>query len=356
MGESEAGYDAMIQWIQARIELPGYASELWLGEHDEVAIEFLSNPGTQRLLAVMQDGALRLATNNIAMLQGSFKQLTYYIKPDGAKLSRPTIAKVIQYGTISGAGMHALLRQMNGVYAPQIFGSKAWPESIKKDFTGQFHKFMASLTETTFEAQGKTVLYLPSNSIDDVNVAAKNKDLVQQLESVVIHWTRQIKEVVNNHDNATDAEVHGPLEEIKFWRSRTVDLSGISEQLQRADVTKVVAVLDAAKSSCVARGARRASESGRKRPRRRARSNPPLPAGPARCLVPRRRPLPAHLPLCGAQLSRLRRSRSASRRGASRRTTTSSSSSRSRARARRSPRRSPRRSRRSCRGCSTASA
>ena len=37
MGESEAGYDAMIQWIQARIELPGYASELWLGEHDEVA-------------------------------------------------------------------------------------------------------------------------------------------------------------------------------------------------------------------------------------------------------------------------------------------------------------------------------
>ena len=34
MGESEAGYDAMIQWIQARIELPGYASEQWLGEHN----------------------------------------------------------------------------------------------------------------------------------------------------------------------------------------------------------------------------------------------------------------------------------------------------------------------------------
>ena len=47
-------------------------------------------------------------------------------------------------------------------------------------------EFMASLTETTFEAQGKTVLYLPSNTIEDVNVAAKNKDLVQQLESVVV--------------------------------------------------------------------------------------------------------------------------------------------------------------------------
>ena len=324
----------------------------------------------------MQDGALRLATNNIAMLQGSFKQLTYYIKPDGAKLSRPTIAKVIQYGTISGAGMHALLRQMNGVYAPQIFGSKAWPESIKKDFTGQFHKFMASLTETTFEAQGKTVLYLPPNSIDDVNVAAKNKDLVQQLESVVIHWTRQIKEVVNNHDNATDAEVHGPLEEIKFWRSRTVDLSGISEQLQRADVTKVVAVLEAAKSSCVSR-AERCRASGREKAARAPRSS----LGGARA---RRRP-PAIAPARGRGLVRTRRDpgRAPAAHGAR---------ARSRLRARAAPsgrfetpaahpggerrgeqqpqvprvdhgpvrgaraRRSPRRSRRSCRGCSTASA
>ena len=39
--------------------------------------------------------------------------------------------------------MHSLLRLMNGVYAPQIFGSKAWPESIKKDFTGHFHKVRA---------------------------------------------------------------------------------------------------------------------------------------------------------------------------------------------------------------------
>ena len=45
--------------------------------------------------------------------------------------------------------------------APQIFGSKAWPESIKKDFTGQFHKFMASLTETAWDQRGTTTLYIP---------------------------------------------------------------------------------------------------------------------------------------------------------------------------------------------------
>lgn len=38
---------------------------------------------------------------------------------------------------------------------------------------------------------------------------------MQHLESIVIHWTRQIKDVVNNHDNALSAEILGPLEEIE---------------------------------------------------------------------------------------------------------------------------------------------
>lgn len=135
--------------------------------------------------------------------------------------------------------MHSLLNLMHGVYGPQLMGNNSWPDSTKKELTGQYHKFMASLTETAHQALGKTVLYLPNENFDDVNKAAKDKDFVQQLESIVIYWTRQIKEVVNHHDNADIAEVSGPLEEIDFWRSRTVDLSGISEQLQRPDVKKV---------------------------------------------------------------------------------------------------------------------
>jgi hypothetical protein len=50
--------------------------------------------------------------------------------------------------------------------------------------------------------------------------AAKDKDLVQRLEATVIHWTRQIKEVVTNQDNATTtAETGGPLDEIAVHHS-----------------------------------------------------------------------------------------------------------------------------------------
>ena len=49
---------------------------------------------------------------------------------------------------VAGASMDTLLRLMNNIYSPQILGTNnAWPESIKKDFTNHFHKFMYSLTE-----------------------------------------------------------------------------------------------------------------------------------------------------------------------------------------------------------------
>ncbi len=57
-----------------------------------------------------------------------------------------------------------------------------------------------TLKKKAENAKGKTVLYLPAENIPSPEIAAKEKDLVQRLESTVIHWTRQIKEVVNNQD------------------------------------------------------------------------------------------------------------------------------------------------------------
>jgi len=42
----------------------------------------------------------------------------------------------------------------------------------------------------------------------------------------MIHWTRQIKEVLNAQEALETAESAGPLEEIEFWNNRCIDLSG----------------------------------------------------------------------------------------------------------------------------------
>lgn len=102
-------------------------------------------------------------------------------------------------------------------------------------------------SERVHGGRGHTVLYVPPLEPMDPNVAAGEKDLVRQLESTVIHWTRQIKNVVNTQDRAEgDA---GPLAEIALWRARAVDLTGLRAQLDSPGVRGVIAILSAAKSA-----------------------------------------------------------------------------------------------------------
>ena len=70
--------------------------------------------------------------------------------------------------------------------------------------------------------------------------------------AAMIHWTRQIKEVLSSQDTFEAAENSGPLEEIEFWRSRCADLSGISEQLDKPGVKRIQSILEHSKSSYVA--------------------------------------------------------------------------------------------------------
>ena len=62
---------------------------------------------------------------------------------------------------------------------------------------------MATLVEIANQIQGRTVMYIPEEDLEDMETSSRDKDLVQRLEYVLIQWTRQIKEVVSNQDNAT---------------------------------------------------------------------------------------------------------------------------------------------------------
>lgn len=67
----------------------------------------------------------------------------------------------------------------------------------------------------------------------------------------VIHWARQIKEVLSSQNAFETAENSGPLDEIEFWQNRCADLSGISKQLDKPGVKRVTHILELAKSSYV---------------------------------------------------------------------------------------------------------
>ncbi|KAJ3195453.1 Dynein heavy chain 2, axonemal [Irineochytrium annulatum] len=322
-------YERLAARLRLLINLEDYKDDLWTSENEAYTIEFLKDSSRRRLIVYIDTSNVPIAGETvpgiaipvaseeelhkmhkpILVVQSSLpvpsasgsggvyqhmKGLMYFLKEpslDEKDLNDENFEKKIQYGTLSvppaaasagGANvMDCLLRMMQGLFVPVLSENQHWPESVRKDFRNQMNKFMAFLTDTTFQMKGHTVLYVPNDFSSDFptiavpvlpqdNPAApstppvlsqqpiaavdgtviKVKDVVQRLESLLVHWTRQIKDVVNNqHTSGETTENSGPLEEIQFWRSRCDDLSSISEQLKRPEVQRIISVLEAAKSS-----------------------------------------------------------------------------------------------------------
>jgi dynein heavy chain len=191
---------AMLEWMRKTLKLKGCTPEKWTEEHDSVAIQFLTSVEVRKLVAYMStEGELCMLTP-YSSFSTAPKSFCYWIRKDsGTPLTSATIKTAVQFGFVNGGGMDSLLRLMQDVYLPTMKTTDIWPESVRKDFLGQLHRFLASVVETSFQAQGKTVLYLPAESFStEIGVSASDKDLVQRLEATVIHWTRQIKEVVSH--------------------------------------------------------------------------------------------------------------------------------------------------------------
>jgi hypothetical protein len=80
---------------------------------------------------------------------------------------------------------------------------------------------MGSITETYNRLQCQTVLYVPREATaSPIDVASRDKELCARLEAAMVHWIRQIKEVVMNQSMEDQDYWAGPLDEIAFWETR----------------------------------------------------------------------------------------------------------------------------------------
>ncbi|XP_069502374.1 dynein axonemal heavy chain 2 [Ambystoma mexicanum] len=237
--------------IKQLVSLSDMKDEVWTAEHDMIMDRFLENV-TEKLLAVYKDPHEGLKVE-LSMPTQNVDQIMYFIRKENAKLRPDNLVDTLQFGSVRGGYTEALLRLMNGIYAPHIFTITTWPESIRNHFSAQMHRFLASLTDTRYKLKSHTVLYIPIEAMNiEPEKAMKDKELVQRLETCMVHWTRQIKEVLSAQEALETGENSGPLEEIEFWADRCKDLSGISQQLDKPGVKHIEAILQLSKSSYIA--------------------------------------------------------------------------------------------------------
>jgi dynein heavy chain len=105
-------------------------------------------------------------------------------------ITEENITQSVFFKNIYTDPLDDLLDKMNQEYVKKLLGENDWPDGVKKEFVANLHRFMAFLNEQTHSARGQTYLYIPDEDLTDIEASAKDKDLLQRLESTVIYWTR----------------------------------------------------------------------------------------------------------------------------------------------------------------------
>ncbi|KAM4612372.1 dynein axonemal heavy chain 2 [Polymixia lowei] len=230
-----------------RVALSGVTEESWTEESKRALDKYIADTSIT-LVVVYLDSYAGLRVE-YAVPSQVVEQLAYFVRSSGAVIAAETFEMAVQFGTVRGDPTKSLLRLTNGVHAPLVALAAAWPESIKNNYTANMHRFLSGLTDARFKLVGNTVLYIPMEALQrSPEEASKDKELVQRLDIVMIHWTRQIKELLNAQETVETGGGSGPLEEIAFWRSRCANLSGISQQLQKPELQHIQSILQLAKS------------------------------------------------------------------------------------------------------------
>ena len=127
---------------------------------------------------------------------------------------------------------------------PKLLGENEWPDNVKKEFVSNLHSFMAVITEASYVAKGMQNLYIPNEDLSDIDTAMRDKDMMQRLETIVIYWTRQIKDLVQNQDSSQNSHDNSsPLDEIKHWTDRTANRKVLNLRLVDSKLNKIIQVL-----------------------------------------------------------------------------------------------------------------
>lgn len=189
----------MIQWITECLENFNF-EEHWTNDHYEWMHTFLNDKDKKVLFFWNDFDDLKLRASDVCApryyetpqrIQPQDYQIAFFIKKHvEVEITPQNIQECVNFQFIGNDPLDDLLEKMNQDYVKKLLQENKWPDGVKKEFIMNLHKFMAFLNETTHAARGQTFLYIPDEDLSDIEAASKDKDLLQRLESTMIHWTQ----------------------------------------------------------------------------------------------------------------------------------------------------------------------
>ncbi|NIG60331.1 dynein heavy chain 17, axonemal [Pontoporia blainvillei] len=185
----------------------------------------------------------------------------YFIKKKPENISQDNYKDRLVYGDISPTPVDQLIAIVEEVLYSLLNQSEnvsEWPRVVSEDIVRQVHKLKSEMCVMGGKIKGKTLLPTPEHlgSLDGTLESMEripsslDNSLLHAIETIVIDWSRQIRDVLSK--DSAQALLDGlhplPRVEFEFWDARLMNLKCIHEQLNRPKVNKIVEILEKAKS------------------------------------------------------------------------------------------------------------
>ena len=249
-----SGESPLVQWVVDRVR-PVY-KHLRDAQFDKAfgvetnleAIDDFFNKSDARLLCIHGDKVVA-SLNLPDKLNGKNKGV-YFLKPKAGTISDKSVHTVL-YGEMMQDPLKNLETVLQEVYVPLLANPRnhsGWGEVVSKEVMDKLYGLLADVTITLGQTTGQTTLPMPP--LDPSASSTSNKERIYLLESAVITWSKQIRQVLKEDPEVLLKQGHPtPDVEIAFWVNKAQNLNSIFKQLQSDKLRKVLVFLDQSKST-----------------------------------------------------------------------------------------------------------
>jgi dynein heavy chain len=223
--------------------------------------DFLEHHGRDMFLFAIQTGAEAVLFQTEPPTADRIKKkvlLVLRARPppkggDPLTIDETNVDKEVIFMEINKQILENLYLVCNEVYMPVLgnpLNMVGWSDLVSKDLMDKFHVFLAHTYVTIGQVKGRTLLPLPPNDVTS-SEKTSSKDKAQLLEGAIVHWTRQIKNVLKQDPESAlkNGNHPDPLTEVHFWKCKSENLNSICQQLNSERIKKVLKFLEQNKST-----------------------------------------------------------------------------------------------------------
>ncbi|NXG18699.1 DYH17 protein, partial [Grallaria varia] len=185
----------------------------------------------------------------------------YFVKKKKENITQENYRSGLLVGDVGPSPMKRLITVLQEVVSPLVLSEEegqGWPRMVVEDTVQQTHQLQNKMFVSSGKIQGKPLLPLPehlvswddSGAVLDCLVGPADGPVLHSIETVVIEWSQQIEEILDQDSAKPLLEGLHPLPrvEFEFWQTRKTNLQCINDQLLSPQVTVLAKTLEKADS------------------------------------------------------------------------------------------------------------